>query len=209
MIWDGHRRAAGAVQNRRALRERVMELALSSPKDTLAVLVATAAIAVILVNVLFLQKGRHLVADVRGGAQSRLDACHRACAASRVRSRTSPRRSRRHSIPSPPASRTCRSPCRARSPAVPNAKPDPLADLIVANRRILARRGRRLSKSASARSSRTALPAPRRAIAVERFERKQRLPVTGQLSDRVLQRSPDCDRPHDRVVLRVVLRASA
>jgi hypothetical protein len=166
------------------LRERLVELALSSPKDTLAVLVATAAVAVILINVLFLQKGRHpspmfeavpnLVStrtapaprqrpaeDVARAPQKAVDSI-----AARIENVPQP-------VPRPSAS-------------VANAKPDPLADLIVANRRILAAQ-KALSEFGFGQIKPDGVAGPETRIAVERFERERRLPVTGQLSDRVLR----------------------
>src|SRR5262249_52029008 len=70
--------------------------------------------------------------------------------------------------------------------AVPNAKPDPLADLIVANRRVLAAQ-KALSDFGFGQIKPDGVAGPETRVAVERFERERRLPVTGQLSDRVLR----------------------
>jgi peptidoglycan hydrolase-like protein with peptidoglycan-binding domain len=63
---------------------------------------------------------------------------------------------------------------------------DPLADLIVANRRIASAQ-RALTEFGFGQIKPTGVAGPETKIAVERFERERRLPVTGQLSDRVMR----------------------
>lgn len=162
------------------LRERLVELALSSPKDTLAVLVATAAVAVILINVLFLQKGRHpspMFEAVPNLVSTRPAPAARQRPVEAPQKALDPIAARIENVPQPVPRPTA---------AVANAKPDPLADLIVANRRVLAAQ-KALSEFGFGQIKPDGVAGPETRIAVERFERERRLPVTGQLSDRVLR----------------------
>jgi hypothetical protein len=164
------------------IRERLVEFALASPRDTLAVLVATAAVAVILTNALFLQKGRHpspmfeafpnLVStqSVPAPRPRPADVAKtpgRPSDAVAARSEAAPT-----PVPRPPA-------------PVGNARQDPLGDLIVSNRRIVAAQ-KALTEFGFGQIKPTGAIGPDTRAAVERFERERRLPVTGQLSDRVL-----------------------
>ena len=163
------------------LREKFVEMALTSPKDTLAVFVAVAAVAIIVSNALFLQKGRHPspMFDAAPGLIS-------------TRSVPAPRpRPAPVDVKAEPVaarSETAVAPMPVPRPPMPvaNARPDPLADLIVANRRIIAAQ-RALTEFGFGQIKPTGALGPETKAAVERFERERRLPVTGKLSDSVMR----------------------
>lgn len=164
------------------LREKFVEMALTSPKDTLAVFVAVAAVAIIVSNALFLQKGRHPspMFDAAPGLISTRSA-------PAPRPRPAPVEVR---APEPAAARVeaATAPMPVPRPPMPvgTARPDPLADLIVANRRIIAAQ-RALTEFGFGQIKPTGALGPDTKAAVERFERERRLPVTGKLSDSVMR----------------------
>jgi hypothetical protein len=166
------------------LRERMVDYALSSPKDTLAILAAVAATSIILVNALFLQKGRH--PSPMFDAVPNLVSARQAAPANPM---PRPRPATEAKAPEAPAARTD-VPASASAPRPPVSvgaqRSDPLADLIVANRRIASAQ-RALTEFGFGQIKPTGVAGPETKIAVERFERERRLPVTGQLSDRVMR----------------------
>lgn len=163
------------------LREKFVEMALTSPRDTLAVFVAVAAVAIILSNALFLQKGRHPspMFDASPGLVST-----RGVPAPRPR----PAAVEVKAEPVAARTETAAAPVPVPRPPMPvaNARPDPLADLIVANRRIIAAQ-RALTEFGFGQIKPTGAIGPDTKAAVERFERERRLPVTGKLSDSVMR----------------------
>jgi hypothetical protein len=166
------------------LRERVVDYALGSPKDTLAILAAVAAGSIILVNALFLQKGRH--------PSPMFDAVPNLVSAKQaepVNPVPRPRPAVEAKAPDAPVARTEASASTSvpRPPAPVGAtRSDPLADLIVANRRIASAQ-KALTDFGFGQIKPTGVAGPETKIAVERFERERRLPITGQLSDRVMR----------------------
>ena len=160
------------------LRERVVDYALSSPKDTLAIMAAVAAGSIILVNALFLQKGRH--------PSPMFDAVPNLVfkQAEPVNPMPRPR-----PVVDANVART-ETPASASAPRPPApvgaTRSDPLADLIVANRRIASAQ-KALTDFGFGQIKPTGVTGPETKIAVERFERERRLPITGQLSDRVMR----------------------
>lgn len=160
------------------LRDRMVDYALSSPKDTLAILAAVAATSIILVNALFLQKGRHPspMFDPTPNLVS-------ARPVELVNPMPRPRPAVEARAPEAPA-------LRAETPRPPapvgTQRPDPLADLIIANRRIASAQ-RALTEFGFGQIKPTGVAGPDTKIAVERFERERRLPVTGKLSDSVMR----------------------
>jgi peptidoglycan hydrolase-like protein with peptidoglycan-binding domain len=100
-----------------------------------------------------------------------------------------PRPATEAKAPDAPAARTD-VPASASAPRPPVSvgaqRSDPLADLIVANRRIASAQ-RALTEFGFGQIKPTGVAGPETKIAVERFERERRLPVTGQLSDRVMR----------------------
>jgi hypothetical protein len=163
------------------LREKVVEMALTSPKDTLAVFVAVAAVAIIVSNALFLQKGRHPspMFDAAPGLISTRSVPAPRSRPAPVELKTEPVAAR---------SETAAAPMPVPRPPMPagSARPDPLADLIVANRRIIAAQ-KALTEFGFGQIKPTGAMGPDTRAAVERFERERRLPVTGKLSDSVMR----------------------
>jgi hypothetical protein len=170
------------------LREKVVEMALTSPKDTLAVFVAVAAATIILSNALFLQKGRH--------PSPMFDA-----APNLISTRSMPAPRPRPAAPveakTPEAAPTkienlIAGPTAVPSPVprpqmpVANASRDPLAGLIASDRRTIAAQ-KALTEFGFGQIKPTGIVGPETKAAVEKFERERRLPVTGQLSDRVMR----------------------
>ena len=93
--------------------------------------------------------------------------------------------------PEPAAMRTetAAAPIPVPRPPMPvgDARPDPLADLIVANRRRIIAAQRALTEFGFGQIKATGTVGPDTKAAVERFERERRLPVTGKLSDNVMR----------------------
>jgi peptidoglycan hydrolase-like protein with peptidoglycan-binding domain len=91
--------------------------------------------------------------------------------------------------PDAPVART-ETPASAPAPRPPApvgaTKSDPLADLIVANRRIASAQ-KALTDFGFGQIKPTGVTGPETKIAVERFERERRMPITGQLSDKVMR----------------------
>lgn len=169
------------------LREKFVEMALTSPKDTLAVFVAVAAVAIIVSNALFLQKGRH-PSPMFDAAQGLIST--RSVPAPRPRPAPVEVRAPEPAVAA--RTETAAAPTTAPMPVprppmpVGSARPDPLADLIVANRRIIAAQ-KALTEFGFGQIKPTGAIGPDTKAAVERFERERRLPVTGKLSDSVMR----------------------
>lgn len=165
----------------------MVDYALSSPKDTLAILAAVAATSIILVNALFLQKGRH-PSPMFDATQSFVSAKPSESVSPMPR----PRPFADPKTPEAPVARTEIAPAQTalsapRPPAPVSAqRSDPLADLIIANRRV-ANAQRALTEFGFGQIKPTGVAGPETRIAVERFERERRLPVTGKLSDNVMR----------------------
>ena len=85
--------------------------------------------------------------------------------------RNSPLRSK--STPRPPA-------------AIPAAKPDPIGDLIAPSKQVVAVQ-RALSEFGYGQIKPTGIVDPETQSAIQKFERERKLPVTGQLSHRVVR----------------------
>lgn len=194
-----------------------MRMLLHSPKDMVAGLIAFSAVSAIIGNAIFLQKGHHpspmfgnstVVAlpepmpaagplpkprpsdaalttpdnkldtrmldskPVGTASDARLAAARSADPAA---------------LPmKAPASTSVPSPV-ARPPAsIPHGKADPLGDLITNTRRVAAVQ-RALTEYGYGQLKPTGNVGSDTAAAIQRFERERRLPVTGQLSDRMVQ----------------------
>lgn len=85
-----------------------------------------------------------------------------------------------------------RSPVRSRTsgqrpPApIPEAKPDPIADLIAPSKQVIAVQ-RALSEFGYGQIKPTGIVDPETQSAIQKFERERKLPITGQLSHRVVR----------------------
>jgi peptidoglycan hydrolase-like protein with peptidoglycan-binding domain len=82
---------------------------------------------------------------------------------------------------------TVRSKAALRPPVpIPNAKPDPIADLIAPSKQVIAVQ-RALSEFGYGQIKPTGIIDPETQSAIQKFERERKLPVTGQLSHRVVR----------------------
>ncbi len=174
---------------------------LHSPKDTFAGTLAFAAVAAIVVNALFLQAGHHPSPMFGAAVPLPLPVALSASASTTVLPR-----------PRPVGADTARDDVRAAetgsievrdvAPAKvvsvshgATAKPpannvatrsDPLGDLIVSSRRA-ANVQRALTKYGYGQLKPTGTIGPDTQAAIQRFERERKLPVTGQISDRLVR----------------------
>jgi hypothetical protein len=172
-----------------------MRLLLRSPKDLVAGMFASAAVLAIIINAIFMQAGRHpspmfgtvttvptsisllprprpLEADPRGGIEPRpADARAVDQLLSPVKIAVAP------AAPAAPA---------ARAPAPVSAAPrnDPVGDLITSSRRVAAVQ-RALTEYGYGQLKPTGTAGSDTQAAIQKFERDRKLPVTGQVSDRL------------------------
>ena len=156
----------------------LLRLALYSPKDTIAATVATAAIVAIVVNATWLQAGRH---------PSPMFGTTSAPVASVVAPQVNP-------LVNPlPRPRPLDAEIKADIPAVPAKAPpaatprnDPLANLIVSSQRV-ATVQRALTDYGYGQIKPTGAIGSETQAAIQRFERERKLPITGQMSDRLVR----------------------
>jgi Putative peptidoglycan binding domain len=178
--FSGRRRPK---RNEEPQRHFMLAMLLRSPKDTVAIFLATATVAAIIVNAMYLQSGRHpsplfapAVPFVSAAPQD-----------------VSP-------MPRPRPVEANAKPADAAKPAVTaaviNPKPiassnmvahsDPVGDLIATSRRITAVQ-RTLAEYGYAQLKPTGVMNAETQAAITKFERERKLPVTGQMSDRLLR----------------------
>ncbi|TAK50334.1 MAG: peptidoglycan-binding protein [Xanthobacteraceae bacterium] len=176
----------------------LMVLVWQSPKDALAMLLAFAAVVAILTNALLLQTGRHPsplfgtvsappaepVAAVNPLPRARPLEAERKAAPVDVEKKAEPSsRMAARSLPATPAPQAA----AVRPPAaVPQPKSDPLGDLIVSSRRLVAVQ-RVLVEYGYGQFKAMGVMNVETQAAIERFERERRMPVTGQVSDRLVR----------------------
>lgn len=175
------RRAAAAVaaEPERGLILRVL---LRSPKDTLAGAAAFAAVAAIITNAMFLQAGRH-PAPMFGVAT--LPAAAVSAPLPRVRpAEAEPRPA--DVKPSEPAPTSAKASGTQRPTTVSASRSDPVGDLINSTRRIAAVQ-RALTEYGYGQLKPTGVIGADTQAAIQKFERDRKLPVTGQLSDRLIR----------------------
>jgi hypothetical protein len=175
------RRAAAAVaaEPERGLILRVL---LHSPKDTLAGAAAFAAVVAIITNAMFLQAGRH-PAPMFGVVA--LPAAAVSAPLPRVRpAEAEPRPA--EVKPSEPVPASAKSASAQRPTAVAASRSDPVGDLINATRRIAAVQ-RALTEFGYGQLKPTGVIGADTQAAIQKFERDRKLPVTGQLSDRLIR----------------------
>jgi hypothetical protein len=171
--------AAVAVEPERGLILRVL---LHSPKDTLAGAAAFAAVIAIITNAMFLQAGRH-PAPMFGVVA--LPAAAVSAPLPRVRPAEAEPRPAEVKPPEPvPAS--AKSASAQRPTAVAASRSDPVGDLINVTRRIAAVQ-RALTEFGYGQLKPTGVIGADTQAAIQKFERDRKLPVTGQLSDRLIR----------------------
>ena len=208
------RSRAAAVIEAPAERGLLLRMLLHSPKDMVAGLIAAAAVSAIIGNAIFLQAGHHpapmfgssvtvpmpatvsllpkprpLDATLRPG-DAKLDS--RMLDAKPVDGKTDSKPAERAAVdpmaglvkstPTPPPNSTA----MARPAPAPAAARDPLGDLIVNSRRVAAVQ-RALTEYGYGQLKPTGTAGSDTQAAIQRFERERKLPVTGQVSDRVVK----------------------
>lgn len=156
------RRAAAAAVAAEPERGLMLRVLLRSPKDTLAGAAAFAAVAAIITNAMFLQAGRH-PAPMFGVAA--LPAATVSAPLPRVRPA--------EAEPRPPV-------------AISASRSDPVGDLINSTRRIAAVQ-RALTEYGYGQLKPTGVIGADTQAAIQKFERDRKLPVTGQLSDKLIR----------------------
>lgn len=189
----------------------VLRALLYSPKDMVAGAVACAAVGAIVANAMFLQAGRHpspmfgssvvvpLAAPAVVSPLPRprpLDAATRPVDTKSLDARLLDSKPVDGKAPDPrgsdPAVRSATAPANptavARPPApVPAAtRSDPLGDLILSSRRIASVQ-RALTEYGYGQLKPTGTVGSETQAAIQRFERERKLPVTGQMSDRLVR----------------------
>lgn len=186
------RRRAAAVAAVEAEPERglILRVLLHSPKDTLAATAALAAVIAIVTNAMFLQAGRHPSPMFSTAAVSSLSAIAPASAPlPRVRPPEAEARVLDKPLESaaPAPAKPVAASATPRPPAaVHAAKSDPVGDLIVSTRRIASVQ-RALTEFGYGQLKPTGVIGTDTQAAIQKFERDRKMPVTGQLSDRLIR----------------------
>lgn len=173
-----------------------MRILLHSPKDLLAGSLAFAAVGAIVANAMFMQAGRHPFPMFGSGVtivpQANPLPRPRPVEADTAVAR--PAEPSAHAEGSSASSAQSAAPSRgasgqgARSPAPVAAAPhgDPLADLINATRRVAAVQ-RTLTEYGYGQLKPTGTVGTDTQAAIRKFEQARRMPVTGQMSDRLVR----------------------
>jgi hypothetical protein len=177
------RAATVAAEPERGL---IMRVLLHSPKDTLAATAALAAVIAIVTNAMFLQAGRHPSPMFSTAAVSQMPAAVPVSAPlPRVRPAEAEARVADKPVEAAPV-KPAASPAAQRPPAAVPAKNDPVGDLIVSTRRIAAVQ-RALTEYGYGQLKTTGVVGTDTQAAIQKFERDRKMPVTGQLSDRLIR----------------------
>ena len=194
---------AGASSRVKAERGLLMRLLLRSPKDTAAAILAFAAVVAIIVNALFLQAGHHPSPMFGAATPVPLPVAMSASVNPLPRPRPSEADAARDDTRANETGsiEVQDTPLNARPVKVVNishgsaAKPpaahsssrnDPLADLIISSRRVTGVQ-RALTKYGYGQLKPTGNVGPDTQAAIQKFERDRKLPVTGQISDRLVR----------------------
>jgi len=182
------RAAAAAAVEAEPERGLIMRVLLHSPKDTLAATAALAAVVAIVTNAMFLQAGRHPypmfgTASVSVSQMPATTSVPVPAPLPRVRPAEAEARVVEKPVEAPVAPKPSAAP--PRPPAAIVAKSDPVGDLIVSTRRIAAVQ-RALTEYGYGQLKTTGVIGTDTQAAIQKFERDRRLPVTGQLSDRLI-----------------------
>ncbi|WP_295850329.1 peptidoglycan-binding domain-containing protein [Tardiphaga sp.] len=192
---------AVAVVDEPAERGLMLRILLHSPKDLVAGLIAFAAVSAIIANAIFLQAGRHpspmfgssVVVAMPAPFVNPLpkprpiDATLRPADA-RLDSRMLDSKPVDGKADSKPDARAAAAAAAVARPpaAVPTVARDPLGDLIVSSRRVAAVQ-RALTEFGYGQLKPTGTAGSDTQAAIQRFERERKLPVTGQVNDRMVR----------------------
>lgn len=181
---------AVAVEPERGL---VMSVLMHSPKDTLAAAVALIVVLGIVGNALLLQAGRH-PAPMFGGTQSA--AVTPAVQVQAPLPRNRPVEAEVRPMETKPVEAAAMAPAKSAAPqavnaprppaAVPATRSDPVGDLIVSTRRIAAIQ-RALTEYGYGQLKPTGVVGTDTQAAIQKFERDRKMPVTGQISDKLIR----------------------
>lgn len=174
------RRGGGSAAFAAAGRSALLRLVLRNPRDAAAAAIAAAAVVTIVVNAVFLQAGRHPAPMFAAPIAAPVASAPAATAAA-------PSVSAAPSSPMPrprPADGQASAPAVA-APARPRSA-DPLANLIVASQRVAAVQ-RALTDYGYGQIKPTGAIGPETQAAIQRFERERKLPITGQMSERLVR----------------------
>ena len=181
------RRAAAAVaiepERERGL---IMRVLLHSPKDTIAATAALGAVIAIMTNALFLQAGRH-PSPMFGTAF--ISPAPISAPLPRVRpAEADPRPIEAAPVEAPAPAKAATPPSSAlqKTTAAPAHRMDPVGDLINSTRRISAVQ-RALTEFGYGQVKVTGVMGPDTQAAIQKFEKDRKLPITGQLSDRLIK----------------------
>lgn len=177
-----------------------VRLLLHSPKDLAAGVVAAAASIAIMANAMFMQPGRHpapMFSSAFDAVASQSPATNQSANAPAFNNGPLPRprpseadahADVRAADPVAPVVKAAPAPTpqgAVRPPAAIQSHADPVGDLIVSTRRISAVQ-RVLTETGYGQLKPTGVIGPDTKAAIERFERERKLPVTGQVSDRLV-----------------------
>ena len=156
----------------KGLRRHLARLLRRNPRDVAGIVIAVGATTAILINALYLQPGPHPapIFSVK----------------SRPVMPTEPTGS--IMLPRPRPADLAKPDLPVRGPATGNpARTDPIADLIVpSSKRVMAVQ-RALSEYGYGPIRPTGVLGPDTRAGIEKFERERKLPITGQISDRLLR----------------------
>lgn len=194
------RGAAAAIEGEQ--RSLALRILLYSPKDVVAAAAAFAAVSAIVANAVFMQAGRHPSPMFGSAANGPV--------AVSIPLLPRPRPAEAALKPSglkPPEVRSTElkpadlvaapvKPAAAAQPAANGTRPpaampvssrsDPLADLIIASRRVAAVQ-RALTEFGYGQLKPTGTVGSDTSAAIQKFERDRKMPVTGQMSDRLVR----------------------
>jgi hypothetical protein len=181
------KRAAAAAVAAEPERGLILRVLLHSPKDTLAATAALAAVVAIVTNAMFLQPGRHPSPLFNTASVSQpVSADPVSTPLPRMRPAEAEARAVDRPVETAPLKPAASPSAAPRPPVAVPAKSDAVGDLIVSTRRIAAVQ-RALTEYGYGQLKPTGVIGTDTQAAIQKFERDRKLPVTGQLSDRLIR----------------------
>jgi Putative peptidoglycan binding domain len=190
------RGAAAAAMQTTEQRNLAIRILLYSPKDLIAGVVAFAAVSAIIANAMLMQAGHHPspmfgmavpLASVPLHPLPRPRPLEAAMRPADVKLGDIRPAELKPVAAAPSAAKTA-SPTTARPPAATpvSSRGDPVAELIIATRRVAAVQ-RALTEYGYGQLKPTGTVGSDTLAAIQKFERERKLPVTGQVSDRLMR----------------------